>query len=66
MVHAIIFKILKFNEFTQRYKIISHSKLLNYIALDNNKTISIRRKNFDASMKLINKIRSFNQFGDTI
>ena len=64
--HLINFKILSFNEITQKQKIISHNKLLNYIALDSNKTITIRKNNYDTCMKLIGKIRSFNQFGDKI
>ena len=40
--------------------------MLNYIALDNNKNLRFDNENVNKLMKLIQKIRSFNQFGDKI
>ena len=40
--------------------------MLNYIALDNNKNLEFDNENINKLMKLIQKIRSFNQFGDKI
>ncbi len=40
--------------------------MLNYIALDNNKNLEFNNKNVNKLLKLIQKIRNFNQFGDKI
>ena len=45
---------------------ISHNKRLNWIALDNNKNLEITNDNLNTIMKLVKKIRSFNQFNDLI
>jgi hypothetical protein len=45
---------------------MSNNRILNYIALDNNKNLRFNNKNVNKLMKLIQKIRSFNQFGDKI
>ena len=57
---------LRFNTHENRKKLISNNRLLNYIALDNNKNLEFNDENVDKLMKLIQKIRSFNQFGDKI
>ncbi len=57
---------LRFNTNENRRKIISNNRILNYIALDNNKNLVFDNQNVNKLMKLIQKIRSFNQFGDKI
>ena len=49
-----------------RKNMISHNKRLNWIALDNNKNLEIKNNNLNTIMKLVKKIRSFNQFNDQI
>ena len=49
-----------------RKNMISHNKRLNWIALDNNKNLEITNNNLNTIMKLVKKIRSFNQFNDQI
>ncbi len=56
----------RFNTHENRRKLISNNRLLNYIALDNNKNLIFDNQNVNKLMKLIQKIRSFNQFGDKI
>ncbi len=60
------FYLLRFNTFNNRKKIISNNRLLNWISLDNNKNLEFDNQNEIKLMKLIQKIRSFNQFGDKI
>ena len=55
---------LRFSTHENRRKLISNNRLLNYIALDNNKNLRFDNENVNKLMKLIQKIRSFNQFGD--
>ena len=57
---------LRFSTHENRRKLISNNGLLNYIALDNNKNLRFDNENVNILMKLIQKIRSFNQFGDKI
>ena len=49
-----------------RENVISYNKRLNWIALDNNKNLEITNDNLNTIMKLVKKIRSFNQFNDLI
>ncbi len=58
------FQLLRFNTHNNRIKIISKNKLLNFIALDNNKNLEIKKNSINTMMKLIRKIRNFNQFND--
>ena len=60
------FYLLRFNTHENRRKLISNNRLLNYIALDNNKNLKFHNENVNQIMKLIQKIRSFNQFDDKI
>ncbi len=55
---------LRFNTHENRKKLISNNRLLNYIALDNNKNLRFNNQNVNTFMNLILKIRSFNQFDD--
>ena len=57
---------LRFSTYEHRRKLISNNRLLNYIALDNNKNLEFNDENVNKLMSLIQKIRSFNQFGDKI
>ena len=59
-----MFRILRFNTFMDRKNMISHNKRLNWIALDNNKNLEISNDNLNTIMKLVKKIRCFNQFND--
>jgi hypothetical protein len=56
--------LLRFNTHENRKKLISNNRLLNYIALDNNKNLRFNNQNVNTFMNLILKIRSFNQFDD--
>ncbi len=57
---------LRFNIYENIRKLISNNRLLNFIALENNQILRFDNQNFKKIMKLIYKIRSFNQFGDKI
>jgi hypothetical protein len=57
-----LFRILRFNTFMDRKNVISQNRRLNYIALDNNKNLLFKNKNKKTLMKLVKKIRCFNQF----
>ncbi len=52
-----MFRFLTYND---RKKIISSNKQLHYISIDNNKCIMLNIKNYERSLKMIQKIRSFN------
>ncbi len=39
---------------------IGQNKMLNYIALDNNKNLVFQKDNLNTLMKLVKKIRCFN------
>ena len=57
-----LFRILRFITFMKRKNLISQNKRLNYIALDNNKKLLFKNNNLNTLMRLVNKIRYFNQF----
>ena len=59
-----LFRILRFITFMDRENVISYNKRLNWIALDNNKNLEITNDNLNTILKLVLKIRCFNQFND--
>ncbi len=62
LLNGILFRILRFITFQNRQKMISQNRRLNYLALDNNKNLLFNNKNYNTLMKLVKKIRCFNQF----
>ncbi len=46
----------------KRENVISQNRRLNYIAFDNNKNLLFESYNLNTLMKLVKKIRCFNQF----
>ena len=46
----------------KRENVTSRNRRLNYIAFDNNKNLMFENENLNTLMKLVKKIRCFNQF----